>query len=69
MNHPLSTQQRILDIVDAKPRVEIGQINQVARLFHVGKMDLLIDVMGAKPAALLAEVFVWSTLRRDRQRK
>jgi hypothetical protein len=62
-------QQRVLDIVDTQPGIELGQVDQVAGLLNVGKVDLLIDVVRTEPATLLAEIFVWRTLRRDRQRK
>src|SRR5438132_13208313 len=62
-------QQRILDVVDAQPGVEISQVDQIAGLLDIRKMDLLINIMRAEPAALLAKIFVRGTLRRDWQRK
>jgi hypothetical protein len=56
-------QQRVLDVIDPQPGIEIGEVDQIARLLDVGKMDLLIDIMRAEPAALLAKIFVWRAFR------
>src|SRR5262249_40440426 len=62
-------QQRILDVVDAQPGIEISQVDQIAGLLDIRKMDLLIYIIRAAPAPLLAKIFERGTLRRDWQRK
>src|SRR6266511_5139245 len=52
-------QQRVLDVVDAQPGIEIGQVDQIAGLLDVGTVDLLIDIMRAEPAALLQALRSW----------
>src|SRR5258708_4527349 len=65
----LFRQPRIADVENSQARIEIGDVDQIARLLHRGIMDFLIGVVRPKASALVAEILITRIFRRHRSWK
>jgi len=59
----------ILDVENAQPGIEIGQINQVALLFDVRQMVFKVRIVRPEATALVAEIRIRRALRRHGSRE